>query len=352
MRDPPGPGRLETRQEIILPSTRASAYGAGGCSAVGPFHIMNTQPSVVSVIAPVSQALERVKRLLFQPFDLGRWFVIGFGAWLAHLGEQGFRSNYNYGFPQGGHGGGNLQGEWERLKDFVLGNLGWLVPLVVALLVGGLALGVLLTWLNSRGKFIFLHCVALDKAEVGEPWHQFAREGNSLFWFRLVLGLISMILTLPLVGLIVVLVIRMVRLGTPDVGGMALAAGAFLVLLVLGLLCFLIGKLTTDFVVPIMFLRRQKCLAGWRELRGLLAANFGNLILYLLFQIVLALVTGVLVLMVAIMTCCCCCLLVLPYVGTVLLLPVLVFKRAYSLHYLAQFGREFDVFPAAARPAV
>jgi molecular chaperone DnaJ len=28
-----------------------------------------------------------VKRVLFQPFDLGKWFVIGFAAWLAHLGD-------------------------------------------------------------------------------------------------------------------------------------------------------------------------------------------------------------------------------------------------------------------------
>lgn len=312
---------------------------------------MNTQPPAVSVIVPISQALDRVRRLLFQPFDLGRWFVIGFGAWLANLGEQGFHWNYNFGSPHGGHGGGNLSHEFERLKDFVLGNLGWLVPLVVTLLVVALALGVLLTWLNSRGKFIFLHCVALNKAEVSEPWRQFAREGNSLFWFRLVLGLIGMLLTLPLLALIAVLVIRMVRLGEPNAGGIALAAGAFLLVLALALVCFLIGKLTTDFVVPIMFLRRQKCLASWRELRGLLAANFGNFILYLLFQIVLSLVTGVIVLLVAILTCCCCCLLLLPYLGTVLMLPVFVFHRAYSLHYLAQFGREFDVFPPTVTPA-
>ena len=28
---------------------------------------------------------------------------------------------------------------------------------------------------------MFLHCVALDKAEVGEPWNKFGREANSLF---------------------------------------------------------------------------------------------------------------------------------------------------------------------------
>ena len=45
---------------------------------------------------------------------------------------------------------------------------------------------------------MFLHCVALDKAEVAEPWSKFAGVANSLFRFRICLGLVGMILTLPL----------------------------------------------------------------------------------------------------------------------------------------------------------
>jgi len=37
----------------------------------------------ISVTEPVSPALERVKTMLFKPFDLGKWFTIGFCAWLA-----------------------------------------------------------------------------------------------------------------------------------------------------------------------------------------------------------------------------------------------------------------------------
>jgi hypothetical protein len=55
---------------------------------------------------------------------------------------------------------------------------------------------------------------------------------------------------------------------------------------------------------------------------------------------------GILIVMVVLVTCCCAgCLMLLPYLGTVLLLPVLVFKRAYPLYFLAQFGSEYDVFP-------
>lgn len=148
---------------------------------IGP---VTTPPREISVAEPVSPALERVKRVLFQPFDLGKWFTIGFCAWLAQLGEGGFRGNYNFGQHHGTNSGENFHRDFDRAREYVLDNLNWIVPLAAGLVVIGLALWLLFLWLNSRGKFMFLHCVALDKAEVAEPWHKFAYEGNSLFLFR------------------------------------------------------------------------------------------------------------------------------------------------------------------------
>jgi len=53
-------------------------------------------PSPVSVTLPVGPAIENVKRLLFRPFDLSKWFVIGFCAWLAYLGQRG---GFNFHVP-------------------------------------------------------------------------------------------------------------------------------------------------------------------------------------------------------------------------------------------------------------
>ena len=240
---------------------------------------------------------------------------------------------------------GNFKQVFEQARRFVMENFYWILPLAIAVIVVGLAVGVLFLWLSSHGKFMFLHCVALDKAEVSEPWNKFAREGNSLFLFRLVLALIGMALILPLVGVAVVMVIQMIQRGQPDVPGILVMVGLGLTLIAVGLLFFVIRKLTVDFVVPIMYLRGRKCLEGWKEFLGLLSANLGNFVLYLLFQIVLAMAIGTLVLVAFLATCCiACCLMMIPYIGTVLLLPVLVFTRSYSLHYLAQYGPEYDVF--------
>ncbi|MGA9778483.1 MAG: hypothetical protein ACLPRE_15135 [Limisphaerales bacterium] len=309
-------------------------------------------PREINVAEPVSPALERVKRVLFRPFDLGKWFIIGFCAWLAQLGEGGAGGNFNFNnFGQQHNYEGNFRNTLLRAKDYILDNLNWIVPLAAVLVVVGLALWLVFLWLSSRGKFMFLHCVALDKAGVAEPWHQFANEANSLFLFRLVLGLVAMICTLPLLVIALVIVGKMFLAGQFIPNAILGAIGFGLLFFGLAIAFAIIRKLTLDFVVPIMFLRRNRCLSAWKELGTLISGHLGSFLLYFLFQIVLAMAIGVIVFGAVIITCCIAgCLMMLPYVGTVLLLPVLMFKRCYSLYFLAQFGRDYDVFPPEPPP--
>jgi hypothetical protein len=298
---------------------------------------------MVSVTDPVSFAIERTKRLLFRPFNLQRWFIIGFCAWLATLGEGGgfnFRTGRSY------HGAGSVRDAIEQACTYVRTNLTWILPLAIALFILCVALGVVMLWVSSRGKFMFLHCVALDKAEIAEPWDQFAREGNSLFRFRLVLGLVFAVPALSLFALIAFKVWRMIEGGAPTVRGIVVVAIAGLYFVALCIVTGVIMKLTTDFIVPIMFLRRNRWLEAWREFRGLFAVNVGNFVVYLLFQIVLGIAIGAIIVGVVLLTCCTAgCVMALPYIGAVLLLPVTTFKRSYSIHYLAQYGPDYSVFP-------
>ena len=92
----------------------------------------------ISVTAPVGQAYERVKQMLFRPFDIGKWFVIGFCAWLATLGESG--SNFNFRFGGGGPGGppGNfrtIRDAMDQAMRYVQENLYWIIPAAVGLIV-------------------------------------------------------------------------------------------------------------------------------------------------------------------------------------------------------------------------
>jgi hypothetical protein len=50
---------------------------------------MNGNGSKIEIFKPFGEAFELMKKILFQPFDLKKWFVIGFAAWLANLGGGG-----------------------------------------------------------------------------------------------------------------------------------------------------------------------------------------------------------------------------------------------------------------------
>jgi hypothetical protein len=309
----------------------------------------------ISVTAPIQPAIERTRHLLFQPFNLARWFTIGFCAWLAGLGQSGAGGyNLRYPFSPGAQhppSSGRIGAPewWEELRGNVVRNLDWLLPVAVALVCLLVAIWLLLIWLSSRGDFMFLHCVALDRAEVAVPWRHYVRAARSLFLFRASVGLIA---TVPILLLFAVIGVSLFRIfGRGDTGAWIFLVAAGLALVVVALGFSVVAKLTRDFVVPIMWLHGGTCRQGWSELLGLFAGRLGDLVVYLLFQIVLALAIGALVFAALIVTCClAACLLILPYLGTVALLPVLAFKRAYSLYYLRQFGERYDPFQAAAPP--
>jgi hypothetical protein len=302
----------------------------------------------ISVTNPIGLAMERVRQVLFSPFNLSKWLTIGFCAWLAGLGERGGSGSFN----NSNHHNGNVHQQFEHTRLYVLENLAWLVPLVIFVFTLILILAVVLIWLNSRGKFMFLYCVALNRSEVVTPWNYYGNLANSLFWFRLALAGIGLVITLPFFAFMAMAAWPMFRDDSWNFGGVMVIAGLLLGSMVFGTILLLIRKFTTDFVAPVMYLRGYRCLAAWKEFRQLLSANAGQFALYILFQIVIAIVIGVAILAIVIVTCCIAgCILAIPYIGTVLLLPVIVFKRAYSLYYLAQYGASYNVFQTATTAA-
>ncbi len=304
----------------------------------------------VSVIEPVGEALGKVNAILFRPFNIGKWFTIGFCAWLAYLGKGGFGFNFpgRYGRPCSSGGE-----PFYQVKEFIVNNLPWVIFIGLFGLIIMVTVWLVLVWLRSRGDFMLLHCVAQNKAEVKNPWSKFKEHANSLFLFRIVLHLIGFA-AIGLPCIIAGVFIFLVLSGTGST--MALLPVSiifFLFVFILSVAFLLAHKFTTDFVVPIMLLRTKSCTVAWREFLTMLSANKGRFTLYILFQIVIGIAISAIILLAMIVTCCCgACFLAIPYIGTVLMLPLFIFKRAYSVCYFGQFGPSFDVFSpqVTARP--
>jgi len=314
---------------------------------------MPASPPSVSVTDPISPAFQRVKTILFAPFDIRKWFIIGFCAWLSSCGESGGGGGGGGGGKQGGDSldRGDISHGLETAWQYVLDNLVWILPLVLLVILFGVTCWLVSVWLNSRGKFMLLYCVALNRAEIQLPWEKYAHHAHSLFLFQVCLGALAFVIIGPiLLACCVVLLVALMNEASL-VGPIFLFIIGILAVICVGTVFGVIKKLLIDFVVPIMFLRTPSVRAAWQEFRTLASANLGRFTIYLLFSVVIALIIGTLVFIVVIATCCTAgCLMAIPYIGAVLLLPVFVFKRAYSLYYIQQYGPEFVVIEPEGAP--
>ena len=318
---------------------------------------MNARPAYVSVIDPIGPAIERVRTVLFRPFDLGKWFVIGLSAWLAQLGTGGGNGGGGGGGdngPGGPHGPEDIADEirhgYEVAREYVTANLHWILPVAIFVLIVFISVWLLVTWLSSRGRFTFLYCVAQNKGEFRTPWQLLRPHGNSLFAFRVglvLMGFFTIVAFVAAGGVLAFFAHQTLGFTVVTILGLVMCGLlAFAAMAIFGV----VALFTTDFVVPIMYLRRLRCRPAWRVFLEVLSENKGRFFVYLLFQIVIGIALGAIAIGMMCVCCVACCLVAIPYVGTVLLLPLSVFRRSYSLYYLAQYGPQFNVFAPEPEP--
>ena len=130
---------------------------------------------MISITDPIQPAIAHARRILFQPFSARKWFVLGFSAFLAQLGEGG---SYNFNgnpFDHSASGGGT---DFNSVTTWISEHLPLVIALAILIFLSILALSVLFQWLSSRGQFMFLDGVARNQADIAEPWTRLGRLGN------------------------------------------------------------------------------------------------------------------------------------------------------------------------------
>ena len=332
----------------------------------------------ISITDPIERAIKRAKLITFGPFNLGKWFTLGFIAFLATLDEGGGNANFNTpgggttppapgpggrpgpgpatwptpggpGGPSGGPSGAETSGGlFDDPAGWVSSHVGLVILLGLLLLLVIAAISLLVLWVNSRGKFMFIEAVANDTYEVKASWRRHRTLGNSLFKFRaalLAVGFVAVVLILGAAG----------ALAWPDIRGETFGAPAITAIVVGVLLLFptvialaLVGWAADNFVAHIMYATGQTVTPAWREFRQeVMRGNVGKLVLFLLLQIVLGIGVGIGRLLLG---CATCCLGFLPYLSSVVALPLLVFMRAYPMYFMQQFSPRYMIITEVLPP--
>jgi hypothetical protein len=303
---------------------------------------MNGTESRIEIFKPFGEAFELMKKILFQPFDLKKWLVIGFAAFLASLS-----GGFNFSF--------NPFSRWSSREDqkaiaesfHELGSVGqmewWMIALLVVAGLMILALVLALMWLGARGRFIFTDSIVRNRAAIVGPWKEFRAEGNSFFLFSLLI--ILLLIAFAVIG-ILGLAVPLIFQGAGSRPGLRLMIVFCVFLFFVVCLAFVWGVIS-QLMVLVMY--RQRCLAtrAFGQTLSLIAAHPGPLLVYVLFFLLLVIAAAMISCAAA---CVTCCIAAIPYVGTVILLPIPVTLCAFSLLFLRQFGPDYDVWASFMPP--
>lgn len=311
----------------------------------------------VSYSAPLNRAWARGKRILF-PFRSDVWFTMGFAAFLSELLSGGHSSGNWNGRDLARMGGRHGSDSWPSSSDEILQKVSEVLhdPFWVSIIFGIflviLLLAVVITWIGARGRFVFLDNVAFERPAIKEPWKKYARLGNSLFLWLTVFALLWVAMAVLFVIPFIPMIMALYHGEGLQIPGIATVVLACLLALPVGIVMAYISMMLYHFIVPIMWRHDLTTSEAWRRFLPLLRQNVGKFVLYGLFLFVLWMGITALILMFGLITCCVgFILLILPYIGSVALLPVLVPMRAYGPYFLAQFGPEWEIFPPEAPPA-
>src|SRR5260370_20625998 len=239
---------------------------------------MNGSPNKIEIFTPFGEAFELMKKILFQPFDLKKWLVIGFAAWLSNLGS----GNYNYNYRG--------RSDWKDVPflqdlDNTFNQIPhWILFTGLAIIIAlALALIILFAWLRARGRFMFVDCIVKNRGAIVQPWREFREQGNSYF----LLGL--------LVGVVIAVIVSVASLPfmLPIIRGVTFAHPAAYLISIIAVWGILLIPLIlppppiSPFITPPIYRRRCLAVEAFRVALSLIAKYPGEITLYCLFWIVL-----------------------------------------------------------------
>lgn len=303
------------------------------------------------------RAWERMHVILFRPFNFGKWCAIGLSAFLAGFLEGGNGVNGSYNQDLGNNS--STQSLPYKAPDFqhittdfnhLLAGMtfGLIVLAGLAIIALVFAFILLLYWLGARGQFMFLDNLVRNRGAIGWPWHYYARQANSLFFFYVLLMLATFAILLPFVGIGIIMGLPLFQQHRWPHGGeigefVILALAYFAAAVAIAFITFIFR----EFGIPLMFRQGLPARKAFAATLQLLQQHTGSVVIFVLLRIAIFFAVAIVS---AILCCATCCAEMIPYIGTVILLPVVVYVRCFTLDCLAQFGPEYDVWTVDVAP--
>jgi len=222
-----------------------------------------------------------------------KWLKLGLIAFLA-----GVVSGGGGGGPSGS-GGPDFDQVGPQIVEWYQAHTDAIIAGAIGVGIVGLAVFLIMLYVSSIFRFIFMESVITTETRIREAWHRNKAEGLAYMWWRIGFGLASLLVVALLVGGPVTILVVFI-IGPARGGGFAAIGGAIvlgLVAIFFALICALviglISAMTRDFVLPLMYLRRIGSVAGWRAFWPILCGNKLGFLIYFLLKAVLGIAAGI-----------------------------------------------------------
>jgi hypothetical protein len=289
------------------------------------------------------QVWQSMVQVLFRPFDLSRWFSIGFCAWLAQVGGRGpnLRRVIDLDTLKEQLAAGTLT--MSTLSANLLDKLAATPVFTLAMLLAAgfsLLLAVICCWLRARGSLMFLHRINHPRATIREAWQAVGETARSLFWWRLGLGALGL-LALLAIGLGAALSLGIGLLRSGNWAGIGAAMTLSWVMIWGGGLAFLLciwsalKSLSFHFMEPFLYRDREGIWSAWQRVWGLCRDYPLAILRYYALLFIFVCLAGLALLCFVAFSCCLgALLLILPVIGAVVMLPLLWLHRGLGLAFL------------------
>jgi hypothetical protein len=238
----------------------------------------------LSASEAIGPALERTQDLLTRPFRFKTFLKIAAVAFFAEMGGN-FNSNFS---NLSNHSGNGAHGVPPALLAF-------LVAFAVIIGLISLVIGLILLYIGSRLQLVLIEMVANRQTYVGPLWRKYGATVWRWIGLKLLFFLGILVITLPLTIPVILFFVHRAHAGGGNLfSGLHIAqmilyfSGAFLVLLVIGAIYLLVR----DLALPFLALENRGIRDSLERLRAIVAAEPGQILLYVFLRMLLGFVFG------------------------------------------------------------
>jgi len=338
----------------------------------------------INVLDSFSRAFKHTENFLFKPFNLKKWLTLGFITLFTFSGGYSFNFNYpdswNHKDANKAFQPDNI--DWMILKNKILhflngADTNTIIMLATLIVLCSLLFFLIFMWLNSVFNFVLVDNIIKNKAAVKEPFARLKPKGKSLFLWNLAVFVIFLLLFAAFISLIVFGIYDYHKThGAINILWMVLG-GIFII--AAGIFAGIIGLVTTDFIIPVMYAEDIEILQAWKNFMPNVKGNIVNLLVYIALKIIISIgqtvlsvfavlaslliigIPSVLIFALSALTVLalkmtmtapaivvisffvCVILSAFIYLVNTMLMPVEIFRRVFAIDLLGQFNEKWKL---------